>query len=279
MGFMKMKLIDVLNDKWVDPKAWADSYKSAAPFPHIVMEDFLRADILSGVENEFPNLEREESSVIKYSDGNAIKLASSGMTALKPRAVELTTYLQSDLMLNWLNELTGIKEPLISDPYLSGGGYHEIKTGGFLNVHADFNKHPLVDLDRRLNLLIYLNKDWEKDWGGELQLFDNPDASPVAEIMPRFNTAVIFTTTSFTYHGHPKPLNCPSDRSRKSLAYYYFSVGRPDDEISDKKHSTLWRARQTSRLPIKLILKDLALDLTPPFLVRALRSLTDSTKF
>lgn len=266
-----MKLTDVLNENWADPKALTDSYKSAAPFPHIVMEDFLRADLLERVESEFPDLEREESSVIKYSDGNAIKLASGGMQAFKPSAVELNNYLQSDLMLNWLNHLTGIKEPLISDPYLSGGGYHEIKKGGFLNVHVDFNKHPLIDLDRRLNLLIYLNKDWEKDWGGELQLFDNPDGPPIAEIAPRFNTAVIFTTTSFTFHGHPKPLNCPSDRSRKSLAYYYFSSGRSDDEVLDKNHSTLWRSKRWQDLPMRLMFKDLALNLTPPLLVRIIR--------
>ena len=123
-------------------------------------------------------------------------------------------------MMSQLNELTRIKEPLISDPYLSGGGYHEIKTGGLLKVHADFNKHPKLDLDRRLNLLIYLNEDWKDEWGEALQLFEQDMDRAIQTVYPRFNTAVLFTTTDYTYHGHPDPLKCPEDRSRKSSAYY-----------------------------------------------------------
>ena len=121
--------------------------------------------MLEQVLTEFPDLSKLKGTVTQFNNSKEIKLAGKGMQVLSPAALELNTYLQSDLMMSWLNELTGIKEPLISDPYLSGGGYHEIKTGGLLKVHADFNKHPKLDLDRRLNLLIYLNEDWKDEWG------------------------------------------------------------------------------------------------------------------
>ena len=149
-----MNLSDVINENYHDAKSMSSQYRKAIPFPHIVLTNFIKEDILKKVLQEFPNLAKIEDNVIQYNNKKEIKLAGQGMKVLSKSALELNTYLQSDLMMNWLNILTGIEEPLIADPYLSGGGYHEIKTGGFLKVHADFNKHPKVNLDRRLNLLI-----------------------------------------------------------------------------------------------------------------------------
>ena len=55
-------------------------------------------------------------------------------------------------MLEFLETLTGI-DGLVPDPYFAGGGLHQIVRGGFLKVHADFNWHPKLRLDRRLNML------------------------------------------------------------------------------------------------------------------------------
>lgn len=239
-----MELIDVINEKWIDPRIISSQYRNGDPFPNIVLEDFISHDVLKRVAEEFPDLAKSKNSVVKFENEKEIKLAGIGMSILSPAAIHLNNYLQSDLMLAWLNELTGITEPLISDPYLSGGGYHEIKKGGLLKVHADFNKHPTLNLDRRLNLLIYLNEGWKEEWGGDLQLFDSNVEHKAKSIYPKFNTAVIFNTTSFTYHGHPDPLNCPDNRSRRSLAYYYYSTGRPDGEVAKTVHSTLFKARK-----------------------------------
>jgi len=240
-----MDLKDVINKKWLDSKKYFLDYNRQSPFPHIVMNNFIKEDILKKVLTEFPDLSKlEKDSVVKFQNNREVKFAGIGMKVLSPSALQLNTYLQSDLMMNWLNNLTGIEEPLISDPYLSGGGYHEIKRGGLLKVHADFNKHPKLNLDRRLNLLIYLNEDWKDEWGGALQLFDENMEKAVQTIYPRFNTAVIFSTTSYTYHGHPDPLNCPANVSRRSLAYYYFSTGRPNSEVLEKTHSTIFKERK-----------------------------------
>jgi YD repeat-containing protein len=264
-----MKLNDIINEQWLDAKSLSDQYRDADPFPHIVLNNFIKEDVLKRVSTEFPDLSKLKNTVIQYNNSKEIKLAGKGMQVLSPAALELNTYLQSDLMMNWLNELTGIEEPLISDPYLSGGGYHEIKTGGLLKVHADFNKHPKLDLDRRLNLLIYLNEDWQDEWGGTLQLFEQDTAKAIQTVYPRFNTAVLFTTTSYTYHGHPDPLKCPEDRSRRSLAYYYFSTGRPQSEISNEGHSTLFKERKGETFNSNLSLKSILSDITPPIFVKA----------
>jgi Rps23 Pro-64 3,4-dihydroxylase Tpa1-like proline 4-hydroxylase len=262
-----MNLSDVINENYQDAKSMSTQYRKAIPFPHIVLTNFIKEDILKRVLQEFPNLAKIEDSVIQYNNKKEIKLAGQGMKVLSKSALELNTYLQSDLMMNWLNILTGIEEPLIADPYLSGGGYHEIKTGGFLKVHADFNKHPKLNLDRRLNLLIYLNENWKDSWGGALQLFNN-NMKAEQTIFPRFNTAVIFSTTSFTYHGHPDPLKCPEDCSRKSLAYYYFSTGRPKGETLENKHSTLFKERKGENFNNQNNLKNIIKNIVPPILTK-----------
>jgi len=114
-----------------------------------------------------------------------------------------------------------------------------------LKVHTDFNKHPTKNLDRRINVLIYLNKRWKKNYRGELELWNKDMKKCVKKISPKFNTMVIFSTNDFTNHGHPRYLNCPKNISRKSVATYYFSKGRPNNEIAAvyKKNRTQFKNR------------------------------------
>ena len=119
--------------------------------------------------------------------------------------------------------------------------------------------------------MLYLNPGWKKEWGGNLELYyENNLNSPCVSVTPEFNRCVIFTTTSFTYHGNPDPLKCPSDRSRKSIALYYFSVGRPKSEI-ETKHNTLFVATKGEKL--NFTIRSLVIDLLPPLLVRYIKKL------
>ena len=223
----------------------AASYRDAAPFSHIVFRDFFDPQYLDQVLAEFPDLEKQNS--IHYADSLQRKRAGKGEAFFGPVTQEMMRFLNAEPFLRFLQVLTGIKETLVGDPYFLGGGQHEIKTGGLLKIHADFNKHELFGLDRRVNVLVYLNKDWSPSFGGDFELWDRDMERCVKKVPPIFNTVAIFSTTDFSYHGHPDPLACPPDRSRKSLALYYYSDGRPQDEIVDGQevHSTLFRARRT----------------------------------
>jgi Rps23 Pro-64 3,4-dihydroxylase Tpa1-like proline 4-hydroxylase len=141
-------------------------------------------------------------------------------------------------MLLWLEALTGI-EGLIPAPYFGGGGLHQIEPGGFLKIHADFNVHPKLKLDRRLNMLVYLNKDWRDEYGGHLELWDRDLSACRKKILPSFNRTVIFSTTDTSFHGHPHPLTAPVGMSRKSVSLYYYTAGRPEAERS-APHDTLF---------------------------------------
>jgi Rps23 Pro-64 3,4-dihydroxylase Tpa1-like proline 4-hydroxylase len=236
-----------LNKQWLDSIELNKIYRTNKPYPHIVMENFFHEDKIEKVLKEFPDLSKKPKDKISHFN-NLIenKFASKNIDVLSPSAFNLISFLNSEFFLKYLQNLTGIKELLISDPYLSGGGYHEIKRGGVLKIHADFNMHPHINLDRRLNLLIYLNKNWDEKWGGDFQIFDRNMNGPLKKVYPHFNTCVIFNTASHTFHGHPDPLMCPKNKSRKSIALYYFSSGRPRSE-SNKIHSTIFRERENER--------------------------------
>ncbi|CAM9667139.1 unnamed protein product [Phaeothamnion confervicola] len=148
---------------------------------------------------------------------------------------------QSSPFLLFLEELTGIKG-LIADPHYRGSGLHQIAPGGYLNLHADFNRYVTFGLDRRVNAFIYLNEDWDDSWGGHLELWNRDLKTCGAKIAPKLGRFVVFSSTDFSYHGHPAPLAAPPGRSRRSLALYYYTNGRPSEEIIDPKyeHSTLF---------------------------------------
>ena len=268
-----MELNEYLNnDHFSDLENLKEKYLGNAIFPHIVLKDFIKKELLDDVLNEFPDLSKIDSR-IEYENSREIKLASKGSSDIQPAATKLISFLNSDIFLNYLNSITDIEETLISDPYLSGAGYHEVKSGGVLKVHVDFNKHPTMNLDRRLNLLLYLNKDWEDDWGGCLELYDKNNLNlPLVSVKPDFNTCVIFSTTSFTYHGHPDALNCPEDKSRKSIALYYFSTGRPASEFAGD-HSTLFVNTKGEKFKTMGSLMTLIMDFTPPILLRNAKKL------
>jgi hypothetical protein len=213
----------------------AEAYRNATPFPHVVLEDFIEPTVLDVVLEEFERMERrgwhhtEKPTEVKWSTEDS--------TQFGPWTRILIQQLNSGPFLNFLERLTGI-DGLIADPHLRGGGLHEIRRGGKLGVHADFNFYPRLRVYRRLNLLIYLNRDWEDAWGGHLELW-NGDREPAKSIAPVFNRAVIFDTSNLSYHGHPHPLDCPPDRSRKSIALYYYTVDYPYPEDREA-HSTMF---------------------------------------
>jgi hypothetical protein len=245
------------------------SYINARPFPHIVFDDFFDPSLLDLVLPEFP-----QPGAIRwqhFDNEREIKLASASESSFGPATRLLLYHLNSITFLEFLSAVTGIAN-LIPDPSFEGGGLHQIVRGGKLGIHADFNKHRSYDLDRRLNLLLYLNKEWRAEYGGHLELWDRDMTRCEAKVLPVFNRVMIFGTTDFTYHGHPDPLQCPEGMTRKSLALYYFSNGRPAEEISGA-HSTLFRSRHDAEFKLTLSqrFRTLARDLLPPIIARQLR--------
>lgn len=215
----------------------AERYRQASPFPHIYFDDFLPIEAAEAALCEFP--EPRQISWEQFDNPLERKLAFGTVEKLPPGPRDVLYFLNSRPMLRFLETLTGI-EGVIPDPYFEGGGLHQIVPGGKLAVHADFNRHRKLKLDRRINVLIYLNKDWAEEYGGHFELWDRGMTRAEQRILPVFNRCAIFSTTSWSYHGHPTPLAAPPGRTRKSIATYYYTNGRPEEEMMDA-HSTLFQ--------------------------------------
>ena len=226
----------------------AEQFRMADPFPHIVIDDFLSGDFISRLNNEFPDISAKKKTgstahiPVILEDGTEAQLGKEWLSReqLVPHIYRrLYWELNSNPFVGLLEKITGVGS-LLADPHLAGGGVHNTNPGGYLKVHADFNRHPQYELDRRLNLLIYLNQGWLAEYGGDLELWSANMETCVQKISPIAGRCVVFKTTSTSFHGHPHPLTCPADRSRRSIALYYYSNGRPIEEGAEE-HGTLWQ--------------------------------------
>lgn len=211
-------------------------FLAARPFPHLVFEDFLQADAAEQLLKEFPGA--AQAAWNYYANYNTKKLGINNPDHFGAVTKSIFRQLHSEAFLGFLGALTGI-EGLFPDEKFEGGGLHQIERGGYLNIHADFTVHPhRRDWKRRLNIIIYLNKNWKDEYGGQLQLWDTSMRQCVVSVAPHFNRAVLFMTNADAYHGHPDPLMCPEGESRKSLALYYYT-----EERAPEIRSTNFRAR------------------------------------
>lgn len=215
------------------------------PFRYIIVDNFLsdfyvnilHDDLVDSNKEDWDKRDQNDKEVKWRSDWKSDKDVPSGTK-------RVINFLNSGDFLRDLTEITGIKG-IIPDPYLTGGGFNMINPGGFLKIHADGNWHDDMQVHRRLNLIVYLNKTWEDDWGGDLEFWskteDNKPNKCEVKIKPVWNRAVIFQTDDFSFHGHPHPLNCPEGESRKSLIMYYYTNTRPREElISEEKHRAIY---------------------------------------
>lgn len=219
-------------------------YHSSVPFPFVVMENFLTPHLAELILQECRRFkdydyegkfisdktwgqERKEfmpSAIDTYNDET-----KEQMKTAMPLTWHTINYLNSNKVLNFLSKITDIPN-LEGDPNFMGGGVHKISSGGFLDVHTDYDINWFIKRRRQLNLLIYLNPDWQDYYNGNLELWDRDLTNCQVQVRPLFNRAILFNTTGLAYHGHPIPLNTPEGISRYSLALYYYLDNVKDGE-------------------------------------------------
>jgi len=209
------------------------------PFHYFFVDDFLPRELAENLLACYPSPDQNWTKTTYAHQSNKYHVQSGFPEPIK----EYFDLVAMPKFLKLVSEITGIDD-LISDPSLFGGGLHQTFPGGFLDVHIDYNIHPETKLYRRLNLLIYLNKNWEREYEGYIELWDMENRKLLENIAPIFNRAVMFATNEISYHGHPVPLKCPPPMTRKSLAVYYYSKERDDQYRSAAEHNTIYN--QTS---------------------------------
>ena len=194
-------------------------YNSASPFPNIVIDDFLPVDFLDKIVELYPN--KSQSSTYHTTSHQRFKRGYRPDNLGTNPCRSYMYLFNSQPFLAFVERVTGL-DGLIPDPYFIGAGFHEIESGGKLNIHTDFNYHKKLNLMRRVNVLVFLNKNWKSEYGGHLELWDKNMQTCIKSIEPIFNRCVIFNTDSKSFHGHPDPLKCPEKMTRRSISLYYY---------------------------------------------------------
>lgn len=219
---------------------FAEAFRNGDPFKHVVIDGFFRDDYARALFDGFPAFDvRRALNEAGEVGGKAVveKIRDIG----EPYRL-LDDLIQRRDFLDLVGHVTGIPD-LIYDPYYFGGGTHENREGQDLDPHVDFNRHPVEAWHRRLNLIVYLNPEWDDAWGGSLDLHRDPRAEDdrIVRVTPLFNRAVIFETTEWSWHGFSR-ISLPDARktiSRRSVALYFYSRERPAEELADT-HSTIY---------------------------------------
>ena len=214
-------------------------YADAKPFPHIVIDNAIHPERAEAAFRDFPGA--SDIPWYKYENVFEKKLAFDKTEELPESIQSLCYEMNSMFFVHWLEELTGISDLVIDEGY-RGGGLHCMERGGKLDVHADFNIHPGTGLYRRLNAILFLNKGWEEAWGGALEFWNGDMTECVTKVYPTFNRLVIFNVTDKSFHGLPDAMECPEGTLRKSIAWYYYTKDRPEEEKAPI-HSTLYKKR------------------------------------
>jgi len=211
------------------------NYLKNQPFPHIVVDNFFDESIARKLELDFPDFDADVWH--GYNNPIEVKKLCNSWNAFPSQTFKIFSYLVSNKFAEELSKILYKSCILYPDPGLHGGGWHIHKSGGKLNTHLDYSIHPKLRLQRKLNLIVFLNSSWSEEWGGKLGLWSNesPDAPGVLvkEISPKFNRAVIFDTTMNSWHGLPDPIQCPDGQYRKSIAVYY--LVEPTQNVSDRE--------------------------------------------
>jgi len=234
MNNYKIKLLDLfLMEKRLDKKSffgdWIHNeeyleklnqqFVSAEPFEHIIIPDFLNLDFIREIVKHFPKV---NNKWYQYNNPIEVKFAYDNIYQLNDSIKHYFNLLSTKEITQVFRKITNI-EDLEFDPYLHGAGLHAHPRNGRLNMHLDYEKHPYSKKQRRLNLILYLNEDWQEEWKGDTELWNQDMTKCVVKSPVKFNTCLIFKTNEISWHGLPEKIQCPEGILRKSLAYYYIS--------------------------------------------------------
>lgn len=244
-------------------KSLFEAYSTKRPFPYGCYDNFLNSAILDGVLEDLSSLPPPESNFDRAQE----KFKTSYSPERLPSHTRRLLYaMNSRPVIAFLEALTGIKG-LIPDPYFMGGGIHVVSNGGHLDIHADFNHHVIMNLERRINVLIYLNKDWKKEYGGSFEIWNDDMSERVESFEPIFNRMCCFNTGSRSWHGNPETVNHPDGKPRQSIALYYYTATWSD---ARKPHTTHFQPRPNTndKKDWQVARQEFVRDLIPPVLYR-----------
>jgi len=192
------------------------------PFPHVIIPEFIKPEYYNQIKSKLPSEPNE--NWWKYENPLEVKYALDNLELMDNDIRNVFYSLSHEVTIDKFKKIFNIPD-LEYDPYCHGSGLHMHPRYGRLNLHLDYEIHPILNKQRRLNIILYLNDDWNPEWNGDTQLWNGNEtvSECVIKSYPKENTAIVFVTTEKSWHGVPDIILCPNNFYRKTLAFYYIS--------------------------------------------------------
>jgi len=216
------------------------------PYNHIIIDNLFNAEIANNIYESLPDYNSDKIDA-NYNNPIERKKTIQNWTTFNATIYKVMSYFVGTEFTQYMRILTGQKN-LEADYGLHGGGIHMHGNGDYLNVHYDYDIHPKLKKQRKLNIITYFTPDWKEEWNGHLELWshdvkNNQPKECVKRVLPKFNRSIIFDTTQNSWHGLPIPLNTPAGVLRRSLAVYYVI---PTD-IKESRMKALFAPTETQK--------------------------------
>lgn len=197
-----------------------------------VVDDFLPKHIFDACIKEIDNPKIwEEEAIVKNPLPETLRYEYTKFKEM-PVLENITHHLNSGKFMRWVEKLS-FDEGLLPDPYMWGGGIVKMPRGKTVTLHSDFTWNSKLRLEHTMNVALYMNEEWHREWGGSLQFWNNDSTKCLADIDIKPNRLIFWDKPTEVIHGFPEGLTCPEDVTRDLLMiFYYKSKDEPRDRVS-----------------------------------------------
>lgn len=230
-----MQIINHIKNNFNNYRQLNDQFVGTPPYPMITLDNFLPLDIVRDMQKECESI---PDSYWTSFDRKGSYMKECVNLEVAPIAANVVNQLHSQAGMNWLTQITGIKD-LIPDPYIVGAGYSKSYKGDSLKIHTDFNWNDKIKMHRMLSFIIYLTEDWKDEYEGHLHFYDFNNKNLIQKVAPNFNRAVFWRHHKRGFHGHPNELTCPAGMSRNAFRLFFY-VSNAEHDANDRPHRSLY---------------------------------------
>ena len=214
-----------------------------------ILDDLLPENEATQIFERFP----DKNTMMVRKSLREHKYVAAQMNQYDPVLEEIVFAFQQPEVVQVVSEITQI-QGMLPDDKLYAGGISLMAKDNFLNPHLDNSHDKDRELYRVLNLLYYVSPGWSKEFGGNLELWDEGPKGQAREIVSRFNRLVLMVTHKTSWHSVNQ---VRVDRSRCCVSNYYFSP-KPL-EGHDYFHVTSFRGRPEQPVRDLVLQGDVAL--------------------
>ncbi len=204
---------------------YKQEYEQSKPYHHVMIDDFLVEDVAKKLSQSFP---ADELFNKHKHDLHENKLEGDQFDLYPEIFTELKKVIAQPEFSQFIEQITGIKDTFITDDAY-GVGIQKGKKGSFEDVHIDFNLHPVKDVQRRLNMQLFLTPTWKAEWNGALEMWNDCVSKCKKAVSCRFNRALIFEVKDTSFYGYTKPLECPDTADRKVFSATFYTKKEQND--------------------------------------------------